>query len=86
MKDGGLNRVVEHLRSSFGRDYVQPIQVVARKKGVVNTVIKAYNINRAFVIRPDDVWVCILIQLSMLVNGEDRTEKRRHLCVVREGT
>jgi hypothetical protein len=84
-KDKDTKRVVEHLQSSFGRDHVQPIPVVARKNGFVNTVIEAYNNHHALVIRPDDVWICILTQFSLFVNGGDRAEKLRHLFVAHEG-
>ncbi|KIL60102.1 hypothetical protein M378DRAFT_180560 [Amanita muscaria Koide BX008] len=43
--------------------------VVTQPNGFVHTVIEAYNRHRALIIRPDDVWLAILIQFNFFVNG-----------------
>jgi hypothetical protein len=76
--------VKEHLQSTFGWDSVQPIPVVPSRNGFVATVIEAYSNHQALVIRPDDVWICILTQFSLFLNG-GRAEQLRHLFVAHEG-
>jgi hypothetical protein len=77
--------VKEHLQSSFGRESEQPIPVVPQRNGFVDTVVAAYCKHHALIIRPDDVWICIMTQFSLFVNGEDRAEKLRYLFVAHEG-
>jgi hypothetical protein len=77
--------IVEHLQSSFGREGAQTVPVVARNNGFVDTVVTAYNSHHALVIRPDDVWICILTQFSLFVNGDGQAERLRHLFVAHEG-
>jgi len=43
--------------------------VMPQKNGFVRTVIEAYNQHRALIIRPDDVWLAILVQFNFFVNG-----------------
>jgi hypothetical protein len=76
--------VKEHLQSTFGRDSARPIPVVPSRNGFVATVIEAYSNHQALVIRPDDVWICILTQFSLFLNG-GRAEQLRHLFVAHEG-
>jgi hypothetical protein len=51
----------------------------------VNTVLDAYNKHHALVLRPDDVWLCILTQFSLFVNGPGRAEALRSQFVAHEG-
>ena len=43
--------------------------VIPQQNGFVHTVIEAYNKHRALIIRPDDVWLAILVQFNFFVNG-----------------
>ncbi|KAJ7866249.1 hypothetical protein B0H14DRAFT_2733207 [Mycena olivaceomarginata] len=53
-----------------GRDFTAKItHLIPTKNGFVDTVITAYNDHHALVIRPDDVWLAILSQFNLFVNG-----------------
>ena len=43
--------------------------VIPQRNGFVYTVLEAYNRHRALIIRPDDVWLAILVQFNFFVNG-----------------
>jgi hypothetical protein len=55
-----------------------------RRNGLVHTIIKAYNHHHAVIIRPDDVWITILTQFSLFVNGPGRAEQLRSKFVAHE--
>jgi hypothetical protein len=55
------------LQSSFHDESISDI--VPTTNGFVNTVKEAYNQHRALIIRPDDVWLAILVQFSSFVNA-----------------
>ncbi|KAM6504113.1 protein of unknown function (DUF4419) domain containing protein [Amanita muscaria] len=62
----------EILRTSIppgkeGSSFLQ--DVIRQPNGFVHTVIEAYNGHRALIIRPDDVWLAILVQFNFFVNG-----------------
>jgi hypothetical protein len=59
--------------------------VVPQKNGFVHTVMDAYNHHHALVIRPDDVWICILMQFNLFLNGPGRAEALRSKFVAHEG-
>ncbi|KIJ58386.1 hypothetical protein HYDPIDRAFT_119579 [Hydnomerulius pinastri MD-312] len=62
----------EILKSSFPRDSRGMSglgDILPQKNGFVLTVLEAYNNHRALVIRPDDVWLAILVQFNFFVNG-----------------
>ncbi|KAG0000963.1 hypothetical protein BGZ79_005260, partial [Entomortierella chlamydospora] len=59
------NRSDEILQSSFQGLY----DIAPKSNGFVHTVTEAYNWHRALIIRPDDVWIAILVQLNFFVNG-----------------
>jgi hypothetical protein len=53
-----------------GRDFTtKTTHLIPTKNGFVDTVITAYNEHHALVIRPDDVWLAILSQFNLFVNG-----------------
>ncbi|KAI5863207.1 hypothetical protein GGS23DRAFT_58607 [Durotheca rogersii] len=54
--------------------------VFAAKNGFVHACIDAYNEHHCLVIRPEDVWLAILTQLSAYVNAHSE-ELRKRLCV-----
>jgi hypothetical protein len=64
---------------------VRPEQetVYFQENGFVDTVIYAYNKHHNLVIRPDDVWIAILSQLSFYIN--DNAETLRSKFVAHEG-
>ena len=51
--------------------------------GFVHAAVTAYNNHHHLVIRPDDVWLCILTQFSLYVNAN--AEELRHVFVAHEG-
>ena len=55
------------------------------KNGLVDTIVDAYNRHHGLVLRPDDIWLCILTQFSLFVNGEGRAEQLRSVFVAHEG-
>jgi hypothetical protein len=59
--------------------------IVPQKNGFVHTVIDAYNHHHALVLRPDDVWICILTQFNFFLNGPGRAEALRSKFVAHEG-
>ncbi|KAF8883158.1 hypothetical protein CPB84DRAFT_1965226 [Gymnopilus junonius] len=80
-------RADEILQSSFdtfSRQSQEQVQeFIPLTNGFVHTVLEAYNNHRALVIRPDDVWLAILIQFNMFVNGN--AEVLRSQFVLHEG-
>ena len=55
-----------------------------RQNGLVHTIVDAYNQHYALVLRPDDIWLCILTQFNLFVNGEGRAEQLRSVFVAHE--
>ena len=58
---------------------------IANQNGLVHTIVTAYNQHHSLVLRPDDVWLCILTQFNLFVNGEGRAEQLRSVFVAHEG-
>ncbi|KAJ7322917.1 hypothetical protein DFH08DRAFT_1029983 [Mycena albidolilacea] len=53
-----------------GRDFAAKIShLVPKGNGFVDTVISAYSQHHALIIRPDDVWLSILVQFNFFVNA-----------------
>ncbi|KAF7973018.1 hypothetical protein HWV62_16408 [Athelia sp. TMB] len=67
----------QKVSSAFDSD------IIPSNNGFVNTVIKAYSDHHALVIRPDDVWLAILTQFNLFVNGN--SEQLRKQFVAHEG-
>jgi hypothetical protein len=59
--------------------------VVPQRNGLVHTVLDAYNHHHALVLRPDDVWICILTQFNFFLNGPGRAEALRSKFVAHDG-
>ncbi|KAF8310914.1 hypothetical protein F5887DRAFT_1051423 [Amanita rubescens] len=59
----------ELLQTSVSRNTSFLDDVIPRGNGFVHTIIEAYNEHRALIIRPDDVWLAILVQFNFFVNG-----------------
>lgn len=56
-----------------------------RKNGLVNTILNAYDRHHALVLQPNDIWLCILMQFNLFVNGEGRAEHLQSVFVTHEG-
>ena len=56
----------EIFQSSFPKT---SSDILPYNDGFVGTILNAYNRHRALIIRPDDVWLAILVQFSFFVNG-----------------
>jgi len=69
------------LESSFSKTANEDI--VPKTNGFVQTVVEAYNKHRCLIIRPDDVWAAILVQLSFYINAHG--EELRSVFVSHEG-
>ncbi|KIK81539.1 hypothetical protein PAXRUDRAFT_832777 [Paxillus rubicundulus Ve08.2h10] len=59
----------ELLQTSLptGRDAIRDI--MPQRNGFVKTVIESYNNHRGLIIRPDDVWLAILVQFGFFVHN-----------------
>ena len=57
---------VEIFQSSFPDT---SSNILPSNNGFTQTILGAYNQHRALIIRPDDVWLAILVQFSFFVNG-----------------
>jgi hypothetical protein len=57
--------------------------IIPYRNGFVDTVIQCYNGHNALIIRPDDVWLAILTQFNLFVNGN--AEQLRKQFVSHEG-
>jgi hypothetical protein len=57
------------IQSSFA-DVDRESSLFATKNGLVHACIEAYNEHHKLVIRPDDVWLAILTQLSVHINAD----------------
>jgi hypothetical protein len=44
-------------------------KVLPGPNGFVHTIIEAYNYHHALILRPDDVWIAILVQFNFYVNA-----------------
>lgn len=72
----------EFLQSSF-QTYDFNNTISPQSNGFVNAAINAYNQHHHLVIRPDDVWFAILVQLSLYINKH--AEELRGKFVAHEG-
>jgi hypothetical protein len=57
--------------------------VEVAKHGLVGTVMQAYNWHHNLILRPDDIWIAILVQFNLYVNAH--AEELRHLFVEHSG-
>ncbi|KAK1243506.1 hypothetical protein MKX08_001644 [Trichoderma sp. CBMAI-0020] len=61
----------------------EPAVIVPYENGFVNGIIRAFQQDLHLVLRPDDVWLAIMLQFSRYVNGH--AEQLRHLFVAHKG-
>ena len=81
----------EIFQSSFPKT---SSDILPSTDGLVGTILSAYNHHRALIIRPDDVWLAILVQFNFYVNGNAELlrsqfvahEGKKELIVVAAGT
>lgn len=57
--------------------------ILMAKTGLIATVLAAYNHHHALVLRPDDIWIAILVQFNFYVNAH--AEELRGKFVAHEG-
>ena len=62
-----------------------PSRFIPQKNGLVDTILRAYNDHHALVLRPDDIWLSILTQFNLFLNGPGRAEQLRKTFVAHEG-
>ena len=73
----------DSIKRILGTSYTPDSTVHYNNNGFVNAVIQAYNHHFDLVIRPDDVWIAILSQLSFHINAN--AESLRKHFVAHEG-
>ncbi|KAJ5706644.1 hypothetical protein N7488_006445 [Penicillium malachiteum] len=71
------------IQSSFSQTSFADSYISASRNGFVWSIFEAYNHHNNLIIRPEDVWISILTQLSFYVNAN--SEKLRSLFVAHEG-
>jgi hypothetical protein len=84
VKEGQTNpaqNVKEIWSSSFAHE--EHVDVYASANGFVHSAIRAYNAHHHLRLRPDDVWIAILSQLSIYVNKH--AEALRSIFVSHQG-
>ncbi|KIJ59731.1 hypothetical protein HYDPIDRAFT_118237 [Hydnomerulius pinastri MD-312] len=69
-------KCAELLRTSLPQNRDEIRDIMPHNNGFVKTVIEAYNNHRGLIIRPDDVWLAILVQFSFFVNGNAEALRR----------
>ena len=58
------------IQSSFHELNVNTSPIIPYGNGLVNGIIRAFQQDLHLVLRPDDIWLSILTQFSMFVNGD----------------
>lgn len=62
-------------QTSLSQDRNVIRDTIPQKNGFVKTVMEAFNNHRCLIIRPDDVWLAILLQFSAFVNAGRTTDE-----------
>jgi hypothetical protein len=75
------------LRSSFSSSFgsTNPPSIAPDNNGFAHTVIRAWQQDLHLRLRPDDIWLAILTQLSCFINGNGNAEALRSIFVAHEG-
>ena len=60
----GGEKLVQSTFSSRKSLDLETATVIADRSGFINSAVEAYNYHHDLVIRPDDVWIAILTQIS----------------------
>ncbi|KAH9918221.1 uncharacterized protein BXZ73DRAFT_53065 [Epithele typhae] len=69
------------LQSSLSSESLRDL--IPRRNGFVSTVVEAYGQHHHLVLRPDDVWIAVLVQLGFYVNAH--AEELRQYFVAHQG-
>ena len=80
---GGHAQTCAKIHEGSPADVDSSKRIYANDEGFVGAAIKAYNEHLHLTIRPDDVWIAILTQLSFYINGH--AEELRNLFVEHDG-
>ncbi|KAK1958757.1 hypothetical protein LY78DRAFT_663248 [Colletotrichum sublineola] len=72
------------LRTSFESSDTSS-GIVPRKAGFSDTIIRAFQQDLHLTLRPDDVWLAILVQLNFFLNGKGPAEALRDRFVAHQG-
>jgi hypothetical protein len=73
----------DHLIQSSFDDTPLGIQYLGASNGFVDAAIMAYNQHHHLIIRPEDVWFSVLVQLNVYIN--EHAEELRSMFVAHEG-
>jgi hypothetical protein len=73
----------DHLIQSSFDDTPVGIQYLGASNGFVDAAIMAYNQHHHLIIRPEDVWFSVLVQLNVYIN--EHAEELRSMFVAHEG-
>ena len=57
------------IQTSFSDDIFVDRSIVGKEHGFISTAVDAYNQHHHLIIRPDDIWISILVQFSIYVNA-----------------
>lgn len=74
----------EIVRTSF-KSSDASAGIVPAENGFSQTIIRAYQQDLHLILRPDDVWLAILVQVSFFLGNEKRAEALRHKFVAHQG-
>src|SRR2546423_2853364 len=84
--NGFFNRTEAFQQSAsrvIGSSFDSTQKVYQKSNGFVDTILQAYNGHHNLVIRPDDVWIAVISQLSFHINAN--AEELRTQFVAHEG-
>lgn len=73
----------EHLIQSSFDDAKVDVQYLGASNGFVDTAVKAYNQHHHLILRPEDVWFSVLVQLNIYIN--EHAEELRSMLVAHQG-
>ncbi|KAF6823038.1 hypothetical protein CPLU01_11662 [Colletotrichum plurivorum] len=59
--------------------------IVPAENGFSQTIIRAFQQDLHLTLRPDDVWLAVLVQVSFFIGNEKRAEELRHNFVAHKG-
>jgi hypothetical protein len=73
----------DHIIQSSFDDAREGFQYLGASNGFVDAAIMAYNQHHHLIIRPEDVWFSVLVQLNVYIN--EHAEELRSMFVAHEG-
>lgn len=72
-----------HIVQSSFEDAKEGFQYLGAQNGFVDAAVKAYSDHHHLIIRPEDVWFSVLVQLNIYIN--EHAEELRSMFVAHEG-